>query len=325
MISVAVDVMGGDGGVAVCMAGVFLALEQHPDLAITAVGNNTAIQSVLNGWRDTFEDRLTVLDAPEVLPSDVSPAYAIRHGQASSMALAIKAHHDEWVDGVVSGGSTAGLMALSRQLLGMMPGVERPALMTQLPTIKGSVWVLDLGANVGVDAHRLYEFATLGTQALTMRQGIQPSVGLLNIGQERNKGPDVLREAARLVEEDPHLNYHGFIEADQVFAGVVDLVVCDGFAGNVLLKSAEGGVRLVLEALRDQFKMGIVSRILGSAIRSRLVKLYETLDPCQHNGAPLLGIEGLVVKSHGSASARGFARAIQLAYQEAKNTMAAAR
>lgn len=319
MISVAVDVMGGDGGLATCLDGVIVALEQCADLSIVAVGSKDDIEAQLKRYPKRFSERVSIVDASHVLSSDVSPAEAIRHGQDSSMALAIRLHQEKKVEAVVSGGSTAGLMALSRQMLGMMPGVERPALMTRLPTVGADVWVLDLGANVGVDAQRLHEFAMLGSQALTARLGYAPSIGLLNIGTEKNKGPDVLREAARLIEDDANLSYQGFIEADQVFQGEVDLVVCDGFAGNVLLKAAEGGVRLVIEKLRRQFKATLLSRLLGHFVRSRLLKLYETLHPSQHNGAPLLGIEGLVIKSHGSADVSGFARAIVLAYQELRH------
>lgn len=316
MITVAVDVMAGDGGLATCLGGVMVALEQCTDLSILAVGRQDQVEAELARNPTRFRERLSVVNASHVLSSDVSPAEAIRHGQDSSMAVAIRLHQAKQAQAVISGGSTAGLMALSRQMLGMMPGVERPALMTRLPTVDADVWVLDLGANIGVDAQRLHEFATLGSLALKARLGFAPSVGLLNIGAEKNKGPDVLREAARLIEDDANLSYRGFIEADQVFQEGVDLVVCDGFAGNVLLKGAEGGVRLVIDRLTRQFKSDLISRLLGYLVRSRLTKLYETLHPSQHNGAPLLGIEGMVIKSHGSADVVGFSRAIVLAYQE---------
>src|SRR5699024_700296 len=165
-----------------------------------------------------------------------------------------------------------------------------------------SVWALDLGANVGVDAHRLREFARLGSTTVRVLRGSIPRIGLLNIGHEPNKGPDVVREAARLIEAESGLEFHGFIEADQVFSGEVDLVVCDGFACNVLLKGAEGMVRLLFDQLREQ-----VAGWRGTLLRGRLERMYDKLDPSRHNGAPLLGVCGIVIKSHGGACEQGFA------------------
>jgi len=316
MISVAVDAMGGDGGLSVSISACRRALDHIPDLGLLLVGDPVAIHAYIIEWPDVLRSRVKVVDAPTVLAADVSPAHAIRSGQTSSMAVAISQLKNQQAQAVVSSGSTVGLMALSRHLLGMRPGVERPALMTQLPTQAEPVWVLDLGANVGVDAQRLLEFAQLGTEALLALNKHQPKVALLNIGSEPRKGPDVIREAARLIEADSGLNYCGFIEADQVFQGGIDLVVCDGFAGNVLLKSAEGAVRLVLKAFSGvEAPMGW-RRWLHFPTRSRLRRVYETLDPSLHNGAPLLGVEGLVIKSHGGSSAKGLAHAIELAFRE---------
>lgn len=317
MITVAVDAMGGDGGLPVSLSGVRFALEKISDLSVILVGDQSAIDGGLTDFSDALKARVSVVHAPMVLPSDVSPAQAIRSGQTSSMALSLVQIKQEQAQAMVSSGSTAGLMALSRQLLGMRPGVERPALMTQLPTQADPVWVLDLGANVGVDAQRLLEFAQLGTQALRSLNKHSPKVALLNIGSEPRKGPDVIREAARLLEADADINYQGFIEADQVFRGRIDLVVCDGFAGNVLLKSAEGAVSLVMTALRESSSNDVWARCLRLLTGSRLRYVYETLDPSRHNGAPLLGVEGLVIKSHGGSNAQGLAHAIELAFQEA--------
>ena len=317
MISVAVDAMGGDGGLPVGLAASRHALEKLPDLALILAGDSQSIQVALAQWPDALRSRVSVVDAPTVLAADVSPAQAIRSGQTSSMAVAIAQLKNQAAQAMVSSGSTVGLMALSRHLLGMCPGVERPALMTQLPTQSGPVWVLDLGANIGVDAQRLLEFAQLGTEALQALNKHQPKMALLNIGSEPRKGPDMIREAARLIEADPDLNYCGFIEADQVFQGGIDLVVCDGFAGNVLLKSAEGAVRLVMRAFLGAEAPSAWSRWVGFFTRSRLRRVYETLDPSRHNGAPLLGVEGLVIKSHGGSSAEGLTHAIELAFREA--------
>jgi len=317
MISVAVDVMGGDGGPPVCMAGVETALESILDLSVIAVGRHSEIANLVEAMPTHLANRVRVVDAPDVLAPDVTSLAAVRGGQHSSMAIAIGEHRLHKAQAVVSAGSSTGLMTLSRHLLGMAPGVERPALMTRLPTQKGFVWVLDLGANVGVDAQRLHEFATLGHASMAHRGQQPPAIGLLNIGTEKNKGPDVLREAARLLSADESLHYVGFIEADQVFQGDVDLVVCDGFAGNIMLKSAQGGVRLVLSSFEHQLETDWIGRAVGWFVRSRWEKVCETLNPANHNGARLMGIEGLVIKSHGSADASGFAKAIFLAHGEA--------
>ena len=317
MISIAVDAMGGDGGLSVSMAASRRALDHIPDLALILVGDSVAIHASMSEWPDALRSRISVVDASTVLAADVSPAHAIRSGQTSSMAVAISQIKSQQAQAVVSSGSTVGLMALSRHLLGMRPGVERPALMTQLPTQAEPVWVLDLGANVGVDAQRLLEFAQLGTEALLALNKHHPKVALLNIGSEPRKGPDVIREAARLIEAETDLNYCGFIEADQVFQGGIDLVVCDGFAGNVLLKSAEGAVRLVMKAFSGPEVSRGYRKWIHFFTRSRLRQVYETLDPSLHNGAPLLGVEGLVIKSHGGSSAKGLVHAIELAFREA--------
>lgn len=317
MITVAVDAMAGDGGLPVSVSGVRLALDKISTLSVILVGDAPAISEMLIDFPVAFRARVSVAHAPMVLPTDVTPAQAIRSGQSSSMAQAILKVKDQQAQAMVSSGSTAGLMALSRQLLGMRPGVERPALMTQIPTQAEPVWVLDLGANVGVDAQRLLEFAQLGTHALVSMNKHSPKVSLLNIGSEPRKGPDVIREAARLLEADADINYQGFIEADQVFQGGIDLVVCDGFAGNILLKSAEGAVRLVLKFLVDSSSNGVWQWWVRLLTGSRIRRVYETLDPSRHNGAPLLGLEGLVIKSHGGSSAQGLAHAIELAFQEA--------
>jgi len=217
---------------------------------------------------------------------------------------------------VVSAGSTGALMALSRQVLGMLPAIERPALMAALPTAKNPVWVLDLGANIGVNAHRLLEFARLGDTSVRVLKNRRPRIGLLNIGHEPNKGPDVVREAARLIEGERGMDFGGFVEADQVFSGQVDLVVCDGFAGNVLLKSAEGMARLLFGAFARE-----LSPWRARLVRAPLEQLYDKLDPSRHNGAPLLGVRGIVIKSHGGACEGGLASAIGLAALEVRRNL----
>lgn len=315
-VCIAVDLNGGDGGAEVVIAGMLEALASDPHLKIVAVGPAPELARVetLAGSR---RSAISLVEAAGVLPADVNAARAIRRGRDSSMSLTLEQVSSGQAQAAVSGGSTGALMGLSRHLLGMLPGVERPALMAAIPTVGQPVWMLDLGANVSVDARRLLEFAQLGHVAFNVLEGREPRIGLLNIGTEPSKGPDVVREAARLIDDEVSLDYAGFVEADQVFAGAVDLVVCDGFAGNVLLKSAEGAVRLMFSSLKAQVK----GSLFGWMARSRMRSLHDMFDPSRHNGAPMLGVRGTVIKSHGSACARGFARAIELAALEVRRDL----
>lgn len=314
--SVAVDVMSGDGGLDTALAAVAHALKDDAALRVDLVGDPRQLREALKSAGLTEGDRIELVAADHVLPMDAGAATALRRGGGSSMQVALERVVDGLSSAVVSAGNTGALMALSRQVLGMLPGIERPVLMAALPTAASPVWVLDLGANVGVNAHRLCEFAQLGHTAVRVLRGRSPRIGLLNIGHEANKGPDVVREAARLIDAETDLVFEGFVEADQVFTGAVDLVVCDGFAGNVLLKSAEGMVRLLFGRLREE--MGGWRTPLT---RQPLRRLYDKLDPSRHNGAPLLGVRGVVIKSHGGACERGFASAISLASLEARRNL----
>ncbi len=312
-----VDAMGGDGGLETSLGGMAMALDADPGLHIVACGRRDEIEAASTGALNRHGKRFSVTAADEVLPADASPAQALRHGRNSSLWQALECLRSEQAEALVSAGGTGALLALSRQILGTLPGVERPALMAALPSAERPVWVLDLGANLNVDARRLLEFAQLGSVAVEVLEGREPCIGVLNVGSEPGKGPDVVREAARLIDADPALNYQGFIEADAVFAGRVDLVVCDGFSGNVLLKAGEGAVRLVLAETAARFRRSFA----GWLGRSRFAALHDSFDPARHNGAPLLGLRGTVIKSHGGAGSDGFARAIALAALEARQDL----
>lgn len=313
---IAVDAMGGDEGPDVVVPALQLSLQNDPHVQIALAGP-ASLGARISSLPKALQSKIELIIAEEELPADASAVQAIRHGQRSSMWAAIGRLADQGADAVVSGGSTAALMAISRQRLGMLPGIERPALMGAIPTTTRVVWMLDLGANVNVDARRLLEFAHLGNVGFSVLEQRQPRIGLLNIGTEPGKGPDVIREAARLIDAEPSLEYAGFIEPDQVFEARVDLVVCDGFVGNVLLKGAEGAVRLMSESFRQTLK----GSLAGLLARSRVRALHDMLDPARHNGAPMLGIRGTVIKSHGGSCARGYARAIELAALQARNDL----
>lgn len=317
-VRVAVDAMGGDGGLVTTTTGVRLALEADASLEVQLVGAEN-LGAEIEKLPAAIRGRIELITASTVLPSDASPAHALRHGRGSSLYDSLELIKNDQADAVVSAGSTAALMVLSRQLLGMLPGIERPALMAAIPTLSRPVWMLDLGANVNVDARRLVEFAQLGDGAFRVLERRAPRIGLLNIGSEPGKGPDVIREAARLIDSEENLDYAGFVEADQVFAARVDLVVCDGFAGNVLLKSAEGATHLMFSAIKARLE----GSLSGWMAKSRLRALHDMLEPARHNGAPMLGVRGTVIKSHGSACPRGFARAIALAATQVRGGLVA--
>lgn len=312
--TIAVDALGGDGALAAHLDACRIALAADPALRILVFGPAARIEPVTTAWAPSERARIEPRDVDLVLAADAGPAEALRHGRDSSMGQALQALAGEQADAVVSSGSTGALMVLARQLLGTWPGIDRPALMGSLPTLEGACWMLDLGANIHVDARRLHEFARLGRVAVRSLNHREPVIGLLNIGSEPGKGPDLVREAGRLMAADENLDYHGFVEADQVFGGVVDLVVCDGFSGNVLLKSAEGAVRLMFDQLGKRF----AGSLCGWMARPRLRQLRDSLDPARHNGAALLGVRGVVIKSHGASSAAGVARAVELAAREAR-------
>jgi phosphate acyltransferase len=316
-LQIAVDAMSGDGGSRTVVAGAARALAADESLDLILVGDEPELQTAVATLPASVRNRIAVHAADSVLPMDVGTARALRRGQGSSMQATLELVADGRAVAAVSGGNTGALMALARQALGMLPGIERPALMAAIPGADTPVWMLDLGANVGVDAHRLLEFARLGQITVKVLTGRQPRLGLLNIGHEPSKGPDVLREAARLIEAEGSLNYVGFVEGDAVFSGTVDLLVCDGFAGNVLLKSAEGMARLLFAQLRAELGRGPAAWLA----RPALGRLHDRLDPAMHNGAPLLGVRGTVIKSHGSACANGFSTAIALAALEARRNL----
>ncbi len=312
-VRVAIDAMGGDHGPQVTLAAAHKALHDDPGLELIVVGS-PVIASLILKWPRDIAERVEHVVCEAVLPMDVSASHALRHGRETSLGRTVTLVGERRADAAVSAGNTGAIMALARMQLGMITGIDRPALMAALPSGRQSVWVLDLGANVGVDARRLFEFAQLGATAAEILGGRAPRIGLLNIGHEDSKGPDAVREAARLIDQRADLDYAGFVEADQVFSGQVDVVVCDGFAGNVLLKSAEGAMRILFEQLRQQLS----STLAGWMCRRRLKPLRDTFDPARHNGAPLLGLAGVVIKSHGGAGPDAFAHAIAMAALEAR-------
>lgn len=308
---IAVDAMGGDGGLAVTVEAARI-LQERAD--ITLVGNETAIRAAL----PQPPGHISIVHAGDQVADSDSLSDVLRRRPDSSMRRALTLHAEGQVDAVVSAGDTAALMALSRMLLSMIPGIERPAICKAIQGRHGPFWMLDLGANLDCNARQLLQFAGMGVTLACHAGGIeQPRVALLNVGTEENKGPAVLREAAALLELDHGFEYIGYIEGSALFEGCTDVVVCDGFAGNIALKSMEGAARMAGYLIRQWLGSLSALQRAGLALsRSRLVSLRRDLNPQKYNGASFVGLAGVVVKSHGAADAQGFAYAIEQAIAE---------
>ncbi len=314
--TIAVDVMGGDFGPRVTLPASSRFLRLNPDHRLLLIGDCALIAPFLT--RDArLAARAEVLHAPDVVSMGARPAAALRHGQASSMYQAIQAVAEGRAQACVSAGNTGALMAIGRHLLGMCPGIDRPAIISRIPAGAGHCYMLDLGANVDSSARLLVQFAQMGTVLCAALDGKpSPRVGLLNIGQEACKGNELVREANRLLREQRTVNYIGYIEPGAIYQGGADVIVCDGFVGNVALKSMEGAARLIDAAVNDAFRGSLLRRLAGVLVAPLLRPVRRHLDPSLRNGATLLGLQGVLVKSHGAASRHGFECALQQAAAE---------
>ncbi len=312
--------MGGDIGVAVCVpAGLTLARQRH-ELSLILVGQTEKIEPLLQGFED-IESRVRIVDAREVVGMDESPADALRKKKNSSLRFAIDLVRRGEADACVSAGNTGALMATGRFVLKTLPGISRPAIMTAVPTMQGHAHMLDLGANTNCSPENLFQFAVMGSVVASQIENIsRPRIGLLNIGVEDIKGNDTVREAAALLGASV-LNYVGFVEGDDIFEQKADVVVCDGFSGNVALKSIEGTSRLITHYLRQEFKSGLYGKLAGMIARPVLNSLRTKLDPRRYNGASLVGLNGIVIKSHGGADEIAFQQAIRTAMIEVEKAV----
>jgi glycerol-3-phosphate acyltransferase PlsX len=305
--------MGGDTGPAAMIAGVSRALRRDSSLQFLLFGDETQIAEELRR-HNNLGDAVTVVHSPEAIQPSDKPSQAIRRARTTSMGMAINAVKEQHADAALSGGNTGAMMAMSKLALRTMPGIDRPALAALLPTLGDTdVIMLDLGANTECDAQNLVQFAVMGAAySRTVLGIVQPRVKLLNIGTEELKGTDELKDAAALLREADYLpfRFDGFTEGDQLSRGAVDVVVTDGFSGNIALKTAEGTARFVTDLLRRAFKSSLRSKAGFALSKPALNLLKHHLDPNNHNGAVFLGLNGLVVKSHGSANPKGVANAI---------------
>ncbi|AMM25533.1 phosphate acyltransferase PlsX [Variovorax sp. PAMC 28711] len=319
MITLAVDCMGGDHGPRVTLAACRAFLERHPDSALLMVGMPAALSSFSH-------PRATVIGASEVVGMDDPVEIALRKKKDSSMRVAIQQVKDGAAQAAISAGNTGALMAIARYLLKTMDGIDRPAIAPQLPNIKGgATTVLDLGANIDCDAEDLLQFAVLGSALVSALTGNEsPTVGLLNVGEEAIKGSEVIKKASQLLRtagNSQDLNFYGNVEGNDIYKGTTDIVVCDGFVGNVALKASEGVASMIGEFIRIEFSRSIWTKAAAVVAYPVLKAFKNRLDHRRYNGAALLGLRGLVFKSHGSADEVAFGHALDRAYDAARNNL----
>ncbi|HET9112764.1 MAG TPA: phosphate acyltransferase PlsX [Burkholderiales bacterium] len=294
-------------------------LGRDPGLTIVLVGLSEQIEAQLRAHHVKGHPRLRVKHATEVVGMDDSPALAMRNKKDSSMRVAIDLVKKAEAGACVSAGNTGALMATARFVLKMLPGIERPAIASELPTIKGRTFMLDLGANVDCTPEHLLQFGIMGAILVAALDGCDaPSVGLLNIGEEEIKGNEIVKQAADLLRQSG-LNFYGNIEGDDIYKGTTDVVVCDGFVGNVALKTSEGLAKMVSTMLREEFNRNWLTKLAGLIALPVLQAFKKRVDPRRYNGATLLGLRGVVVKSHGGADRFSFENAIQRAVREVRN------
>jgi len=321
-VTLAVDAMGGDHGPSVTVPAAIGFLDAIADARVILVGRQDSLDAALDRHKaknESTRDRLSVHAASEVVDMDEPPADALRKKKDSSMRVALNLVKDGVADGCVSAGNTGALMAIARFVLKTLPGIDRPAIASQLPTKKGATTALDLGANVNCTPQQLVQFAVMGSALVSAVDGIErPTVGLLNIGEEDIKGNDVVKEAAELLKASG-LNFHGNIEGDDIYKGTTDVVVCDGFVGNIALKTSEGLAAMLYEFLRAEFTRNAATRIAAAFAYPVLMAFKRRIDPRRYNGATLVGLKGVVVKSHGGADALAFRYALNKAHAEVVN------
>ena len=311
--------MGGDFGPGVVIPGAAISLVRHPGLSFVLTGNEAAIRHELEK-HPKLAGRSRIVATDKVVGMDEKPSQALRRGKGTSMWLALEAVKKGEADAAVSAGNTGALMAMSKVLLRPMAGIERPALAALWPTIRSECIVLDVGANIGATSRKLAEFALMGAaMARAIFHVERPTVGLLNVGVEDIKGVEEVRDAHALLKDASlPLDYRGFVEGDQIGQGAVDVVVVEGFAGNIALKTAEGTAKQISIYLKDAVKRTFISKV-GAALASGSFRvLKERMDPRRVNGAPFLGLKGIAVKSHGGTDALGFASAVDLGYDMAE-------
>lgn len=311
--------MGGDKGPQIAINAAIMAIETMPSLHLFLCGDEHIIRRHLASKQISEHPQLTIYPTTDIISQQDKPSVAIRGKKDSSMRKALSLVEQEQAQACVSAGNTGALLGLAHFILKTLPGVERPALISPLPTHDPNkhVFMLDLGANVFCDSHVLYQFALMGAvMAETVDELTAPRVALLNMGEEEVKGSDNIKQAAVQLAHNPDINYVGFVEGNDIFTNKADVIVCDGFVGNVALKTCEGIARLVYQKSKQVFEQHFVARIIGKIVEKSLKRLLKPLNPDQYNGASLVGLRGIVVKSHGNANVTAFYNAILAAVKE---------
>ncbi len=318
---IAIDAMGGDFGPRNIVQASFACLAATPSLHLTLVGQAPLIETFVAQHRGVDHSRLRIVNASEVITMEERPSQVLRGKPDSSMRVALDLVASGSAQACVSAGNTGALMVLSRLVLGTLPGIDRPAMVAAIPTRMGYCQLLDLGANVDCSAQNLYQFALMGAVAAETLGVVRPRVALLNVGTEQVKGNQQVKLAATLLQAAAGINYIGFVEGDGLYRGEADVVVCDGFVGNAVLKSSEGLASMISARVDALFRQTLLNRAVGLLARPLLRRLQTDLAPARHNGASFLGLQGIVVKSHGAASIQGFQSAIQRALIEVEENL----
>jgi glycerol-3-phosphate acyltransferase PlsX len=319
-VRIAIDCMGGDHGLSVTIPAALAFVDHEANAEVILVGRQEDVTAALQKAGRMADGRISVRHASEVVAMDDPVSTALRRKRDSSMRVAIELVRDGEADACVSAGNTGALMALSRFVLNMVEGIERPAIAAPMPTASGGqTMMLDLGANVDCEAVHLLQFAVMGSALVSALDGKErPSVGLLNVGEEAIKGNDVVKQAAELLRASG-LNFHGNVEGDDIYRGTVDVIVCDGFVGNVALKTSEGLAQMLAGFIREEFTRGLLAKAVAVIAYPVLARFKKRVDHRRYNGASLVGLRGIVIKSHGSTDAYGFEQALKRGYVAARN------
>jgi len=320
-ISIALDAMGGDAGLDVVVPAAITVANQHPDVQIILVGDEAKLKPAITAAGAADNPRLKIHHASQKVEMDELASSAMRNKKDSSMRVALNLVKDGVANACVSAGNTGALMATSRFVLKMLPGIDRPAICTSLPSLTGHTWMLDLGANVDCNAEHLFQFSLMGSVLASAVDGNKhPRVGLLNIGEEEIKGNEQVKEAAQLLSAGMP-DYAGYAEGDDIYKGGFDVIVCDGFVGNVSLKTSEGVAKMIAEFIKQEFKRNIFTKLSALIAMPVLKAFRRRIDPRAYNGASLLGLRGIVIKSHGGADAFAFANAIKVAILQVRENV----
>lgn len=317
-LTIALDIMGGDQGPLITLPAAFLALGKHPTLNLILCGDQPTIEHYISANNPDNTDRITIQHCTQQVKMDERPTAALRNKKDSSMRKVLELVETSDAEACVSAGNTGALLAMAYYVLKTLPGIDRPALISSIPNPDGqSLYLLDLGANVNCDSETLFQYAVMGSVQAQEVAGIpNPRVALLNVGEEQIKGNDQVKYAAQLLAEAHGINYIGYVEGNDIFTDCADVVVTDGFVGNIALKSCEGLAHLVINEVKRVSQTNLLTRLMAKIALPLLKKIYKTVNPDQYNGASLIGLRGIVVKSHGNASAEAFLYAIDEAIHE---------